>query len=347
MFSQPPDIYIPNYPPPPLPFAYDSSVNNRIETFKHRFEHYLANRNANIQIVQGGDKQFTNEKLKLCDVTDEMRQSYDLMDQLKVESASLLNETNRLSDIEWNEKMDILRTKQKRMIELTEKYRQPVVQATIETKLKRRQEKRARIQKRKKETSKLRQLRIKTRREKHRLIDEWFQETAQTIEKQRHRAEEEQRIERILADVKRKKSEAVKNINLMESLIELHRVRRIQKSLNDRCEHKIVDELAMLRAQWHSAHVSYEAEEQKLRKYIKSNGVYDEWQSVLFGANDDMQPNEMNLIHDMDDLIRIRSAWDAFIVAPSSFSGSSIPIGWITPKVNPIAEWNAYKIPEK
>lgn len=344
--SQSHGIYIPNYPPPPLPFApsHDSPSNSRVDAFKKRFEQYLVAREANIHSVVGANKQIANEKLKLSDATSEVRQCYELIDQLKVESASLLIEHNRLSEIEWNEKMTILREKQDQIKKLAGKYADPGVQAAIEIKLKRRHEKRARIQKRKRETKKLRQLRIETTNEKHRLIDEWFQESAQTIEKQRQRAEEEQRIERILSDVKRKKTDAARNINLMESLIELHRVRRIQKSLKERCEQVVVDELASLKQQWQTALANYEQEEQKLRKCMKSNDLYDEWKQVLFGAGEDTQQTETNPIRDFDDLIRIRSAWDAFIVAPSNLCGSSVPIGWITPTEKPSDEWKAHKM---
>lgn len=341
-------IYIPNYPPPPLTIAlsHDSLPNSQVDTFKSRFDHYLDNRNATNQKthVSTAQKQIGNEKLKLCDVTDEVRESYELIDQIKAECVTLLDEKNRFTEIEWNEKWTMLCEKKKRLMDLTEKYANADVQAAIEIKLKHRQEKRSRIQKRKKETSKLRHLRIETRNEKHRMIDEWFQETAQIIENQRQRAEEDQRIERILSDVKRKKSEAAKNINLMDSLIELHRVRRIQKSLSDRCEHKLVGELASLKAQWHSAIAIYEREEQKLRKCMTSNDLYDEWQEVLFGASEGTQQNGMSPHHCLDDLIRVRTAWDAFIVTSSSFPASSIPIGWITPNERPVAEWITYKM---
>lgn len=229
-------------------------------------------------------------------------------------------------------------------MQFTHKYSDPDVQAAIETKLKRRQEKRERIRKRKKETSALRQLRIEIRNEKHRTIDEWFRETAQAIETQRQRTIEEQQIEQILSDVKQMKSKAAKNINLMESLIELHRVRRIQKSWSERCEHELVDELASLKSQWQLALASYEEEEQKLRKRMKSNDLCGEWQEVLFSASEGIQPDEVTSIQDVNDLIRIRSMWDAFVVTPASVSGSSIPIGWITPKEDPLEEWKAFKI---
>lgn len=343
--SQSGGIYIPNYPPPPLPFAlshHDSSQVNHVNTFKERFEHFAAHRLAKIQNAHDASKQNLNKNLTLCYVTDEVRQCYALIDQIKIESASLMSENNRFSDNEWNEKMTILHEKQKRMMQLTEKYTNADIQAAIEMKLKRRQEKRARIRKRKKETSELHRLRIETRTEKHRVIDEWFQEAARTIEKERQRAQDDQRIEQILSDVKRKRSEAIKNINLMNSLIELHRVRRVQKLLNDRCEHELVDELKSLKTQWQSALATYTEEEQKLRKCTKSNDLYGEWHEVLFDAGDHTQSIEINSVQDVDDLIRIRSAWDAFIVAPSNVSGSSIPIGWVTPNANPSAEWKAY-----
>lgn len=343
--SQSGGIYIPNYPPPPLPFAlnhHDSSQVSRINTFKERFKHFAVDRLANIQNVLDASRQNLNKSLTLCDVTDGVRQCYELIDQIKVESASLMSEKNRSTDNEWNEKMTMLHEKQNRMMQLTEKYTNADIQAAIEMKLKRRQEKRMRIRKRKKETSELRRIRIEMRTEKHRVIDEWFQEAARTIEKERQRAQDDQRIEQILSDVKRKKSEAIKNINLMDSLIELHRVRRVQKSLNDRCEHELVDELKLLKTQWQSALATYTEEEQMLRKCTKSNDLHDEWHEVLFGAGDRTQSIEINPIEDVDDLIRIRSAWDAFIVAPSSVFGSSIPIGWVTPNANPSAEWKAY-----
>lgn len=344
--SQPHGIYIPNYPPPPLPFApsHDSSSNSRIDTFNERFKHFLATRKANIESAHDASREIANDKLKLCDVTDEVRQCYELIDQIKVESATLLSENNRLSEIEWNEKMKILREKRNRMEQLAGRYANPNVQEAIEIKLNRRQEKRSRIQKRKRETGQLRQLRIETKIEKHRLIDEWFQESARSIEKQRQRSEEDLRIEGILSDVRRKKSNAVKNINLMESLIELHRVRRIQKSLKDRCEHEIVEELATLKRQWQTAFASYEEEERNLRKCMKSNDLYDEWQQILFGACEGSQQTANTPMQNMEDLIRIRSAWDAFIVAPTNSCGSSIPIGWITPTENPLAEWKVHKI---
>lgn len=349
--SQSHRIYIPNYPPPPVPSAsgHDLALTSQVDTFRSRFDDYLANRKAIIQETRmaAGQRQSTNEKLKLCDLTDEVREFYELMDEIKVESASMLSENNRLTEIEWNEKWTLLCKKRNRLMELAEKYTSADIQSAIEIKLKQRQEKRRRIQKRKKETSELRHLRIETRKEKHRVIDEWFEKTAQAIESQRQRAEEDQRIERILSDVKRKKFEATKNINLMDSLIELHRVRRIQKSLNDRFEHELVVELASLKAHWQSAIASYEEEEQKLRKCMTSNDFFDEWQEVLFGASEGIQQNETCPVQCLDDLTRVRTAWDAFIVAPSTLSGSSIPIGWITPNGCPAAEWMAYKMSKK
>lgn len=339
-------IYIPNYPPPPLPFtqSHNSCLNSRIETFKGRFEHFLASRPTNNRNAPDVDAALATKSVKLCDVVNEVRQCYELIDEIKVESASLLNEAICLSESEWNEKMTMLRSQRGRMMQFTHKYSDPDVQAAIETKLKRRQEKRERIRKRKKETSALRQLRIEIRNEKHRTIDEWFRETAQAIETQRLRTIEEQQIEQILSDVKQMKSKAAKNINLMESLIELHRVRRIQKSWSERCEHELVDELASLKSQWQLALASYEEEEQKLRKRMKSNDLCGEWQEVLFSASEGIQPDEVTSIQDVNDLIRIRSMWDAFVVTPASVSGSSIPIGWITPKEDPLEEWKAFKI---
>lgn len=348
--SQPHGIYIPNYPPPPLPSVSTQnalSLKNRVDTFRERIAHYLANRKKIIQNTHETDTQIANEKLKLCDVTEEIRHCYELMDEIKLESASLLTESTCMSENEWTEKISMLREKQTQMMHLTEKYINPDIQTAIEIKLTRRQQKRLRIKKRKKETYELRQLRNQIRQEKHRLIDDWFQETAKTIGKQREQAEEVRRVEQILWDVKRKKADAIKNIHLMESLIELHRVRCIQKSLNVRCERELVDELSMLKSQWHLTLSTYEEEEQKLRNVMKSNDFSDMWRKVLFCANNEISHQDnVHPINDMDDLIRIRRAWDACTVSQSNLSGSSIPIGWITPNVTPLAEWATYQIPQ-
>lgn len=316
---------------------YDSISKYRTGKFKERLKNYI----SKTQNSHCTKKQETNKNSKLCDVMAELRQCYDMIDQINTQSVSSLSENERMSDTEWSEKLIMLRGKQKRIQELTRKCTNVDVQI-IEMKLKRRREKRKRIRQRKQETSRLQALRTATIGKKYRAVDEWFQETTRTIEGNRKRVQEDERIEQILIDVKRKKSEAVKTINLIESLIDLHRVRWIQGSSTDCSECAIAYELSNLRTRWLSKYATYTEKEQKLRESLKLNAPHVEWRKILFGVGQYIKSKEINLIQNKDELIRLRNGWDAFVTTSSSGSDSSIPIGWITPNATPSIKWKAY-----
>lgn len=346
MFASNQHVYIPPYPPPPLPSASvrDTSSTNLVSTFTHRLHQFLVDRQTTINSSkQKRRQQNALPKIKLSDVTNEMRRCYEMIDEVNAECASLMAQNEQISQTEWNARLQVLQTKQMKVVELTAKYMAPNVQTAVHQQLEHRKGKRMRIQKRKKETKEWRQQQIHMRDEKHRLIDEQIQKATEAIEKQRQQTQDEQKDERLLSKVKRMKCDATKNIDLIESLIELHRVRRVRNSLNDHFERDVVDELAMLKTQWLFALATYETDEKRLHSKTRSTYLYDEWHQALFVASTSAQSDPLQSIETMDDLIRVRHAWDAFIVNQSHLPGSTVPIGWITPSEHPLDEWRIYK----
>lgn len=347
---------IPKYPPPLSTHqAHTSKASGhpsiQFVTFQSRLNQYLAARTACNHISHQhkaiSQQHSYGSKIKLSDVTAEMSQCYELTDKLKIELNDLANAKDTLTDAQWNERIAIVEHKKVTLVNLTEKYNDQNVQENIKNALKRRKKKRENIKKRKRETMEMKRFQIEKRLRIHQKIDKYLEANAHKLLKERQRIDAEQRAEEILAGVKKRKTEARKYITLIDSLIELHHVRCVQKGSDEHSEKELKRQLALLQTMWTDAIQNYEQEEEQLRKFLKTQDQYiGEWRNVLFGCDESVAIGTNPFLkseNSIKELIRIRRSWDKCIVPKNDPFGSTIPLGWITPNKNSSEKWKIYR----
>lgn len=281
--------------------------------------------------------QSVNSECRISEAAERLLECSDAIDRLKESIASLEARKAAMPDLEWTESISAAESQLQQTIDIVTKYSSEDLQENLRQSLLRRREKRLRIRKRKEETRKMRETFAEQRKSKHEKIDRWLSAQDQKIHDAKRRAANEQRVEEILAGVKRRKSEAEKNSKSIELLKKLHRIRRRQKNLDENYEHKVVAELDELSGQWRSFLLIYEKEESDIRKFMQKDSVFEAWNEALFGGGEPVQERR-----NLKDLIRVRSKWDRFLVSKDALFGSSIPPGWVCPPGTPSPAWQPF-----
>lgn len=320
-------IFVPNYPPPPLIKPAQHYEEARVDLYRQRLKSFIENRSSNASQLKN------RERIRLRDASSELNECMAIIDELKTIFDSDLN----------TEKMIDWKKKESRMLELTDKYSSTEKQEQIKLALHQRTSKRQKIKLRKQQSRQWRKEIENKRRKKLEMTDKTIQANQQRIAEEKLRVEADNRAEEILVSVKHRQADALKNIEMFHSIIELHRIRRIKEGKNENFESEIVDEVSNMIEQWKSFLEIYRKEEMDIRRFLNKNDVLVEWKEVLFecGFSDNLNSNKKRSI---DDLIRIRQKWDDFITSgESSFAvGSTIPVGWVTPSKQPTIEWSKY-----
>lgn len=337
MYEQ--NVFIPNYPPPPITseLTYTNQPHNSTKIYENRLEEYLKVFEQR-KISRQFEKQQT---IKLSDVTREIRQCYDSIESLRNEISIISTNKINSTEAQWN----------LHFVELNEKVNQLQLvanrltssQSQIQKAIQKRKQKRDNIRKQKIETRKIRQMQQKHREEKHRIIDQWLEKNTQESAEEKRRIETEKRVGKILSDVKRRKIEAEKQILLFESLKELHRLRFREKPTTSSDVDKFNREIDDLKLMWQSELKKYNTEENTLCDLINDDNHFDEWHKVFYGT--DIKQHDSFTVgqNSLSQLIEIRRLWDKCIVSPNRPFASTIPIGLVTPNRNPTKKWKIYQ----
>ena len=359
-----PNFPPPPLPPPPLPPQFVSDFNNAIPValpppivvpqplippstnhslYKDRLKSYLKRRKG--RLVENKSTSQSQSHLKLSTVSHEMSQCIHLIQVLNENIETLSQSPPEMATTQWNDRLSELNSKLGDLSAICTKYDNVDIRNQVKSLIDKRQEKRNRIRKRKLETKAVKKYKAVKRAEKHQQIDEWVERNAAEIAKNRQQIETKQRAEQMFMDVKSRRNEADKSIQLMDSLKELNRIRNRDKYIGSgQSDVELNRELDEMKQMWMDAAKTYAEEEKRLRKFINFTDDWEEWRNVLFGeSTNEIHLGVSNKKNDgLEQLIAIRRLWDQFIVSEDNPFGSKVPTFWAVPNANPSQKWKIY-----
>lgn len=218
-----------------------------------------------------------------------MKRCFQLIEQIRDETTTLNSVIAKADDESWTKKIELIHEMKTELETLMTRFDDPDVINGIQTSIMKRREKRNRIKKMEMKVREMRESRFRERQIKSDQIDDCLKERIARVAERKQKIEETNRAGEILAGVTKKKNEARKYLNLLDSLVELRRVRRIQSGKSEIGERDFVERMEQLKRVWVDALANYQLEEEELRKYLveKPNGAAEmDWQKVIFGRVD-------------------------------------------------------------
>lgn len=190
---------------------------------------------------------------------------------------------------------------------------------------------------------------MQKKKEENNRIDNWIKENRAKIGKEVEETKLRKEADLILEEVKLKRSESKKYLEILQELRNLRKVMvGIAKSRGEivASEAETVFENVMdkLLQPWVVLDKEYALEEKGLKLMIKENlqeyasrsskNAYNDWMVALF--QDQKLTNRLKKM-DINTFKQIRSSWDRYL---SPEEGSEIPIGWVVPCRASSAAWN-------
>jgi len=316
--------------------------NSRLSLFKHRLNTYVHNNQSAPRPAFSSKANPINTNVRLSDVKNDFKQAFSVIDEIKQETQQLHLKIDQLPEQEWLTSIEHMQRKQLELQLLTEKYKCPNLRDAIHQKASKLAKKRLNIRKRKEATRQFKKQSEEQRVAKHAEIDEWQHHQQQESFEHRRKADDSKCAQHILDAMVRKKLEATQYIKLLDSLVELRRVRSIQSGRNDTGQKEFVAKIERLRNVWADAKLNYEIEARELQNHVNPNGsLEDEWCQALFGCDKTMLSGQTK---NARDLLRNRRLWDKCLVSHDHPFGSAVPVGWITPNSNASEEWTKYRL---
>lgn len=345
-------VFVPNFPPPTLSLHVDGKEysnqsqitlkSGNLQIYRERLQNHLKSRTNRTPLRIPNNN--TTNVLKLCEISKQLSHCYNLIETINQEIERLSQAASSISQHQWNERISILRCKTNDLFATHEKYNVPGVRCHVKSLVDRRSNKRGRIRKRKTETKTLKSCIMKNRELKHQQIDQWLKNNAEQIRENRRQMETKQRTKEILMEVKIRKNEAKTNLMVFDSLKTLYTIRNRDRPTNANTDAVFYQEIEQLTQMWLDAFKKYAAEESELSKYLPYSNHWTNWKDVIFGEStqaDDLFKFTKNG-NSLNQLIKIRRLWDAFIVSDDNPNGSNVPFGWIIPNENPTDQWKLY-----
>lgn len=164
--------------------------------------------------------------------------------------------------------------------------------ASVQAKQSKRLRKRRRLQRIQADRLKCAANVLTRRQELHKQIDAWQNQCHLEDAARKQAQSDAERIPQVLITVTKKQSDARKQIDLLDALIELRRVRSTQATgtganASESEERQFVLEIEKLKTVWNDALQNYQREGDELRLCIAPSheSIREDWQRVLFGAD--------------------------------------------------------------
>lgn len=230
-----------------------------------------------------------------------------------------------------------------------------------------------RVKKRKRLKNKRNSLKLFKKEEKekrqiiNKQIDDWLQSMKESVEQAKVEEQMRKHADEVLSEVTKKKSDVRKQLNIIKSLVNLRQLRsNVAAQRGDKLNKE--DEIAFKKTtdslvrMWENALATYTKEELELKamldknadkeklessnaEMVKNEKICQMWQEMFFGMvkPEVMDGNYWSLMiaeKNFDAFIAIRRGWDQYI----NPNGTKIPIGWVTPNINPNDEWSKYRL---
>lgn len=195
---------------------------------------------------------------------------------------------------------------------------------------------------------------------KHKIIDKLLSERSDEVESIKREAALKRQADAVLHEVRKKKNEAKKMLNLLCALAKLRDLRiKQEEERGGYCSKQLTETFnkVMKRFQelWEKQLEMYNLEEKGLKIMLEESAMPPvkeskfeinllEWEKALFG---DISNNEYEKLltasnYDSEALIQVRREWDQFLVVEPTAMSSSIPLGWVLPPETENDEWKNF-----
>lgn len=227
---------------------------------------------------------------KLSTIKQELTQLKISLDGLKSDETNLRCTVAQLTTEQWIDTTNALANRRKAIEETIAKYESPAaVMKCVRQLIAKRLRKRLKLKALKSQRNHLRLANEKRRALLHDHIDRWQSERIANEQQMKVKHQQAERVPQVLGGVTKKKAEAKKYLAVLESLIELRRVRQIQSGKRQTGEMHFREQIDKLKTVWSDALENSENDERELRKYLgDDNGqatIESGWKRMLFGVD--------------------------------------------------------------
>lgn len=328
-------FFDPTRPPPSSIFA---SASLELLSDQKIVQEYLSTRipyKSTQKVQQLAPASITNLRTELIDLIEEV-------EQLKTNKESLEKEVVSQPDSEWISNLEQLEQLQCNIEAKLSKLNTSDRLMILGRKLQARRKKRAWLKRRSERVRQDKEKAIQNRKKLYEQIDQWQREQRKQLEKEKQAQQEMDFASNFLADVHRRKAASKRYIAKFEKMKERT---NLDKDLQTE-----IDELIRT---WTAKLCDCIKEEKRLKDVLArkcaanyQRRVENEWNKTLFG---DAIPKKfehplLGADRDREVLIGVRREWDACLVDEHDEEGSSIPLGWVLPPMNPTSEWAKYQL---
>lgn len=197
---------------------------------------------------------------------------------------------------------------------------------------------------------------------KHKIIDKLLNERNDEVEAVKREAALKRQADTVLHEVRRKKYEGTKMLNMLSTLKKLRELRiKEEEKKGGYCSKQLTDVfnevINRFQILWEKQIDVYKLEEKGLKIMLEENSLplikeskfetnLLQWEKALFGDISNEKDNELITCADynIDALIQVRRDWDQFLTSEPTAVSSSIPPGWVLPPETENTDWKKFLI---
>lgn len=288
-------------------------------------------------------KNNTQQMISINKTRNELKNVLKYLKLLKESEDQLKDNLTTASNQEWIKKLSEINLLQQNITKSLEAYKNPSTILKLQQLTQQRKRKRLRIKKRNKLLKEQKQLAIKNRKKLHQKIDSWLKNEKEKILNSQKSEYAAKRTELVLSSVTKKKSDAMRYLNVLKSLKELRKARSSVAQSVRGGEVAFEETINRLEAVWNDALTEYDNEENDLQLLLdtKYKPIEEQWKEVLFNISSKRVSCSIPE-KSFEEFLEIRRVWDSCIVPDNSPFGSCIPHGWVLPSENPSDKWKVY-----
>ncbi|XP_058058118.1 uncharacterized protein LOC131209140 [Anopheles bellator] len=358
-------------PPPPLDdsFPHVRLLEQITASDKLLVKHFLSQRSEAVRTKSDQNAPKTDRYTDIPQYRNELRAALLLLERLnrsKIDLENMLqpdgDDSERHQD--WTTELDQTVPLEEALRNKLDFLQDPARLQILYRKLATRRKKRAwqrRHNKRLAEKSKQLQKKREKRLEE---IALWEADWDERLNRERATRDELLAKSAFLADVRRRKARAKRNLRTFEKTVYLRNQQRPadvsaaegkQQRSSEVSEERFRRDIDHLITEWKAKLSEYVKEEKRLKDELARRSTGNEsrrrenrWRKALFG-DAASGPLNRKLINDPDELIAIRRAWDVYALSHSfgsdelSSGCSAVPFGWVKPPENALPEWQMYR----
>nr|XP_054756535.1 programmed cell death protein 7-like [Lytechinus pictus] len=316
-------------------------------------------------IKRGVSKEATKPMVKISEARMLLTKFKHMLDQLKRKkeeaSETLMKENDERKWFQLCKEMDM---QMEHLSNLQTRINNPEFIKGLKRQIKRRRRKRDRYRRHRMEEWEMKEEALRVRNEK---INASLAAALQAKQEKEQEEVLQKEVDQVLSEVRRKKQDANKTMELFRALRKLRHLRKesaekkvgykAPRVLDERFEKKMlfleemmnkqkllyVEEEKALQVMLEEEHEETREkarQKKELKDRKKAEKAWEEQEAVIFGNAEEVELGHPLFMfrqfyqqanHDLQSLINIRRQWDTFIVPESDLAGSRIPLSWVMP----------------